>query len=264
MATHHRYVEEALKADGPRDHFEDKLRELRNRRLAAVDYWDVRNFSPEPAPWDYGDWHHAVMGVQLDTDLGPVTVTWTSTFYPYGVEVFHEPIDRHLVLGESGPQRIGPHVHGSSPWAALLGSPIRGAVCHWERLQIGPGRRADGTIAGPAYTVDVPVAMRLDFAAAAVWFVAGIPQLPDPRRVFIPGDEIMVVFSSEKMRDIGFDDPTFFKHPNSLPDQSADRGPPVLLTKTFRWLPTGAPPAADPDAKIVVEKPLRPGRRHTY
>jgi hypothetical protein len=41
--------------------------------------------------WDYGDWHQAVMGVQLTTDQGPATVTWTDTFYPYGVEIRPEP-----------------------------------------------------------------------------------------------------------------------------------------------------------------------------
>jgi hypothetical protein len=28
-------------------------------------------------------------------------------------------------------------------------------------------------------------------------------------RVFIPGDEIMIVFSAVKMRDMGYDDPRF-------------------------------------------------------
>jgi hypothetical protein len=181
------------------------------RPAAAVDYWDVHNFGPGPASWDYGDWHHAVMGVQLGTDRGPVTVTWTSTFYPYGVEVFHEPIEQHLVLGEDGPQRVGPNGDGARAWDLCLGSLIRGTACHWERLEIGPSRRSDGSVAGPAYSVALPVALRLDFAAAAVWFVAGIPQLPDIRRVFIPGDEIMVVFSPEKMYDMGFDDPTFLQ-----------------------------------------------------
>jgi hypothetical protein len=116
-------------------------------------------------------------------------------------------MEHHLVPGELGPERAGPDVDGRSPWAALLGSMIRGTARHWERLQIGPSRRADGSVAAPAYSVDVPVALRLDFAAGAVWFAAGIPQLPDPRRVFIPGDEIMFVFSGEKMRDMGFDDP---------------------------------------------------------
>jgi hypothetical protein len=31
------------------------------------------------------------------------------------------------------------------------------------------------------------------------------------KRVFIPGDEITVVFSHEKMRDMGFDDPAFLQ-----------------------------------------------------
>jgi hypothetical protein len=72
----------------------------------------------------------------------------------------------------------------------LTGGPFRGTACHWERLESGPSPRADGSIAGPAYSVELPVALRVDFAAAAVWFVAGIAQPPDMRRVFIPGDEI--------------------------------------------------------------------------
>jgi len=76
-------------------------------------------------------------------------------------------------------------------------------------VKLGPGRRADGTVVEPARTVDVPSALRLDFDAGAVWFAAAMPQLPDPRRVFVPGDEIMVVFSGEKMRDMGFADPAF-------------------------------------------------------
>ncbi|BCB81240.1 hypothetical protein GCM10022251_62690 [Phytohabitans flavus] len=202
-----------FEADGPRRRFEDRLHDLRGRRLTAVDYWDVHNFGPEPAPWDYGDWHHAVMGVELGTSLGFITVTWTSTFHPYGVEVFLEPIENHLVLGTPCPQRVGPDAGAMGPWAPLLGSPICGAAVHWERIQIGSSRRADGSIAAPSYAVDVPVALRLDFAAAAVWFVAGIPQLPDLRTVFIPGDEIMVVFSDEKMRDIGLYDPMFLQAP---------------------------------------------------
>jgi hypothetical protein len=194
--------------DGSRDRLEGTLRALQGRRLTAVDYWDVGNVGVEQAPWDYGDWHHAVMGVHLGTDLGPVTLTWTSTFHPYGVEVFYEPIEHHLVLGEAGPERVGPNGDGMSWWDPCLGSLIRGTACHWERLEIGPSRRADGSTAGPAYTVDLPVALRLDFAATAVWFVAGIPQPPDMRSVFIPGDEIMVVFSREKMHEMGFHDPT--------------------------------------------------------
>jgi hypothetical protein len=192
-----------------RDRFEQRLHDLRGRRLTSVDYWDVHNFGSEPAPWDYGDWHHAVLGVQLGTDAGPVTVTWTSTFYPYGVEVFHEPIVHHVGSGEEGPQRVGPDSDLPGVWARHLGSPIRGTASRWERLEIGPGRRADGSTARPGYAVDLPVGLRLDFDAASVWFVAGVPQFPDLRRAFIPADEILVVFSRVKMRDLGFDDPAF-------------------------------------------------------
>jgi len=176
-----------------------------------VDYWDVHNFGPEPAPWDYGDWHHAVMGVELGTDLGPVTVTWTDTFYPYGVEVLDEPIEHRLASGDEGPERVGPDGAGMRAWAPYLGSPVRDAECCWERLRIGPGRRADGSVTGPVYSIDVPVAVRLDFQATAVWFVAGIPQFTGTRAAFIPADEIMVVFSRDKMRDMGFDDATFLR-----------------------------------------------------
>jgi hypothetical protein len=50
---------------------------------------------------------------------------------------------------------------------------------------------------------------RIDFAAAPVGMVAGVPQAPEMTEVFIPRDEIMVVFTAEKMRDIGFKDSEF-------------------------------------------------------
>lgn len=189
--------------------FEAKLTGLRGRRLTAIDYWDIYNYGPEPERWDHGDWHHAVMGVQLGTDQGPVTVTWTATFFPYGVEVFHDPISEHLVLSEDGPQRVGPDPGHPGPWAPHLGSTIRGGIFHWEREEVGPSRRADGTIVGAAYTEDIPTALRLDLATGAVWFVAATPHFPQMQQVSIPGDEIMVVFSADKMRDMGFDDPAF-------------------------------------------------------
>ncbi|WP_329004018.1 hypothetical protein OHA18_11565 [Kribbella sp. NBC_00709] len=48
--------------------FDRKVHALVGLRIHAVDYWDIHNYGPEPARWDYGDWHHAVMGVQLSTD----------------------------------------------------------------------------------------------------------------------------------------------------------------------------------------------------
>jgi hypothetical protein len=39
--------------------------------------------------------------------------------------------------------------------------------------------------------------------------VAGIPQAPQMQEVFIPGDKIMVVFTTDRMRRIGFPDSEF-------------------------------------------------------
>jgi hypothetical protein len=211
LGREHENVKSESAFDGLRARFEVKLSGLRGRYLTAVGYWDVHNFGPEPARWDYGDWHHAVMGVQLSTDLGPVTVTWTNTFFPYGVEVFHDPIEEHLVLGEGGPARVGPDAAGAGRWAQRQGTLIRDTASHWERLEVGPSRRADGSIIGPAYSVELPTAFRIDFDTEPVWFIAAIPQPPEMQSVFIPGDEIMVVFSAEKMRDMGFDDPAFLR-----------------------------------------------------
>lgn len=121
--------------------FEAKFQSLVGRRILAVDYWDIHNFGTEPARWDYGDWHHAVMGVQLTTDAGLVTVTWTNTFHPYSVEVLDDPIERHLVLGEAGPARIGPD--GPSRWKPVLDSPVRNATTWWDRLEPRPGHPAE-------------------------------------------------------------------------------------------------------------------------
>jgi hypothetical protein len=187
--------------------FEGKVRTLEGLRIQAVDYWDIHNFGPEPARWDYGDWHHAVMGVQLATDARPMTVTWTNAFYPYGVEVFADPIERHLVLGEAGPERIGPD--GESRWTGFLDTPVLRAMTWWERIELGPATLTSGEVVEPARAVEIPTALRLDFNAGPVWFAAAIPQAPSMESVFIPGDEIMVVFSAAKMRDMGYVDPRF-------------------------------------------------------
>lgn len=187
--------------------FEGKVRALEGLRIQAVDYWDTHNFGSEPARWDYGDWHHAVVGVQLSTDAGPFTVTWTNTFHPYGVEVFPDPIERHLVLGEVGPERIGPDAE--SRWARFLHTPVQHAMTWWDRLELGPATLSSGEVVEPARAVDLPTALRLDFEAGSIWFAAAIPQPPSMEDVFIPRDEIMVVFTAAKVRDMGYVDQGF-------------------------------------------------------
>ena len=186
--------------------YDAKAAALVGRRVLAARYWDVHNFADEPRDWDYGGWHHAVMGAELRTDRGPTCVLWTSTFFPYGVEVFHTPMSEHVVTGEQGPESWD--VSESDRWRGRLNSPVADVRTFWERFTIGPGYVRSVRVAEP-YEVDVPVALRIDFAAGPVWMVAGIPQAPEMREVFVPGDEIMVVFTAERMRQIGFPDSEF-------------------------------------------------------
>jgi hypothetical protein len=186
---------------GERIRYDSKVAAMMGRRVLEVRYWDVHNFAGEPRAWDYHDWHHAVMGVELRTDGGPSCVLWTSTFFPYGVEVFHTPMSEHIVTGDEGPESWD--VSESDRWRDRLRSPVASVRTFWERLTIGPGYVRSSRVAEP-YEVDVPVALRIDFAAGPVWMVAGIPQAPEMRDVFVPGDEIMVVFTAGRMRQIGF------------------------------------------------------------
>jgi hypothetical protein len=142
--------------------YEMRAAALVGRRVLQVGYWDVHNFADEPATWDYGDWHHAVMGVDLLTDAGPSCVLWTDTFFPYGVEMFPTPVSDHVVNGEDGPESRD--ISGSDRWQVRLSSPVRNVETFWERFTIGPSYLRDVRV-GDSYEVDVPVALRLDFAA---------------------------------------------------------------------------------------------------
>lgn len=147
------------------------------------------------------------MGVDLATDRGPACVMWTNTFFPYGVEVFLSPAAQHLTLGEQGPESWS--ASDSPRWRPLLGQPIRQVDTWWERLSIGPATLASGEVVSPARDVELPVAFRFGLDPGPVWFVAAIPEWPDMREIFIPGDEMVIVFTSERMREIGFLDTSF-------------------------------------------------------
>lgn len=191
--------------------YASKAAALEGRRVLEIVYWDVHNFADEPRTWDYGDWHHAVMGVDLITDGGPSCVQWTDTFFPYGVEVFPTRASEHFDAGDDGDD--GPEswsVSTSDRWRNRLRSRVENVQTFWERFTIGPAHVGNVRVADPC-EVDVPVALRLDFAAGPVWMVAGIPQWPEMQEVFVPGDEIMVVFTADRMRQIGFPDSEFLR-----------------------------------------------------
>ena len=189
-------------SESARDRYQATLAELVGRRLVRVTYWDIHNFGPEARTWGYGDWHLATMGVGWLTDAGPFAVTWTDTFGLYGVEFFLEPIESHLRLGEDGPE--GWDVSDDSAWAKRLDSPIRAASAFWDDAFLG------------AQQLSVPVAVRLDFDKGPVRMVAASPRWPEPDPVFIGGDDIMVIFSTARMRSIGFPEGDF------IADQTGD------------------------------------------
>ncbi|TDO47702.1 hypothetical protein EV643_1088 [Kribbella sp. VKM Ac-2527] len=183
--------------------YEQKTAALVGRRIVGVTYWDIHNYGTTPRSWDYGDWHHAVMGLEVETESGPLCILWTDTFFPYGVEVFREPLANHLMLGPDGPEgwRVEDHRH----WRSRVGSPVLGTATFWEDIEVGPARRlGDNQLVSEPKTYTVPIALRLDFEAGPVWIVAAMPDWPDLERVFVPADEIMVVFSPARMRKIGF------------------------------------------------------------
>jgi len=130
-------------------------------------------------------------------------VLWTSTVHPYGVEVFPTLVSEQILGGESGPESSD--ASGSDRWRGRLNSLVASVQTFWEHITVGTGHIGDVRVSDP-YEVDVPVALRIDFAAGPVWMVAGSPQHPEMREVFVPGDEIMVVFTAERMRTIGFPD----------------------------------------------------------
>jgi hypothetical protein len=89
--------------------YEASARRLIGHHITAVRYWDIHNFSAVERAWDHGDWHHAVMGVELDTESGPCCVLWTNTFFPYGAEVFLEPITDTCCWARRAP-RVGQRI----------------------------------------------------------------------------------------------------------------------------------------------------------
>jgi hypothetical protein len=157
-------------ASRERIQYDSKAAALAGRRVLEVRYWDIHNFADEPGTWDYGDWHHAVMGVELLTDRGPSCVLWTSTFFPYGVEVFQTPMSEHIPAGGCGPESWD--ATGSDRWRDRLNSPAANVQTSWERFTAGPAHAGNVRVPDP-YEVDVPVALRIDFAAGPVWMVAG-------------------------------------------------------------------------------------------
>ena len=192
-----RAAEEAAK----RERYERVLATLVGLRVLDVTYWDLTYDEPTDPDWDRGDWHLAVMGVELTTDDGAVWVTWTDTFWPYGIEAFRDGTG--LSRDDVNVWPAGDH----ELWRQRR-DPIRGVATFWDRVGMGEGRTSDGRVPTPATTYTVPFAIRLDFDAGPVWFVAGLAE-QDGSRAFVGGDEVMVVFAEDRVRELGIGDRAF-------------------------------------------------------
>ncbi|GAA1732034.1 hypothetical protein [Aeromicrobium alkaliterrae] len=195
----------SVQADDPqrRADFYRRAGLLTGRTLRSVQYWDVLIEGSKNPRWDFGDWHHVEMGVELETDVGPVTITWSNAFFPYGVDVFDGPMRTHFVGHSLTP--IGPALPGRCE--GILGTSVRSSSIMWETVSLGPGRLSDGTIVSSESSFDLPLALRLDFDAGHVWFVVANPCPPEMKTAFAPGDEVMVVFTRERLSGLlGIDD----------------------------------------------------------
>lgn len=198
-----------------RSHYDRTSADLLDRLIVGVSCWDIHNYSDEPRTWDYDDWHHAVMGVDLATDRGPISIVPTNTFFPYGVESSRRPCPSNLHSDLKG-LRAGKSAT-TSAGARAVTAPCCGRRTFWERIEMGPGYRlSDYEQVSEAQTYDVPVALRLDFSVGPVCFVAAQPNWPNVEEVFIPGDEIMIVYSGDRMLKVGFPDGDFIA-PNPQP-----------------------------------------------
>lgn len=153
-----------------RGRFDAVVTGLVGRTIESVINRDLAAVYGRPRRWDYGEWHHAVMGVEFGTDRGPVS----------------------LVAGEHW------DVSSAPPGDTLLRSPIRSASTYWETFTI------EGAGSNRPSVFGMPLGIQLDFDAGMAWAIAAIPQDPDMREVFVPGDEIMVVFTGDRMRQFGF------------------------------------------------------------
>ncbi|MEV8374114.1 hypothetical protein AB0P21_15335 [Kribbella sp. NPDC056861] len=185
---------------------------LVGERLVGITYSDLPAEPPWARGWDFGDWHHAVMGVNLVLESGPASITWTDTFEPYGLEVFRAPLAITFVSQDYS--HVDTWDAGNHPeWRGRIGASISAASLSWLHVETGPACRvSDGVQVRDGYEVDMPVGLRLDFGAAGarpVWFVAAVPNIDEPDEAQVGWDEIMVVFAADKLRRLNFTDQPF-------------------------------------------------------
>lgn len=196
-----------------RARYEHVCAELVGRRISQVTYWHLHGFGNGPPEWDFGDWHHAEVEVELLTDAGPYTVTWTPTFDDYGIEILREPAFSASQLSTEQPPEFT-RAEGHPRWLQLLSSPVREAAIYWETVTRYPTvsfRDGVPVVENREDVRSVPFAQRLDFDDGPVWMLAAIPPTTSDDQPFMGADEVLVVFTAERMLRFGFPDGAFVR-----------------------------------------------------
>jgi hypothetical protein len=160
--------------------------QLVGRRIGKATYYGLHDYNERTEDWDYGDWHHPVMGVELTMmDAEVYSAVWGSSFTHYGLEIFPSPMSAHLRnVGEpDGPPRWDVTTHPR--WVNLARRPIVGAQILWDEAigDLGP--------------VQCPTAVRLDFSTGSAWLIAAAPVWPGPESFWVGSDEVIVGFSKD-------------------------------------------------------------------
>ncbi|GAA2655443.1 hypothetical protein [Paractinoplanes durhamensis] len=105
---------------------------------------------------------------------------------------------RYLFVDETGPGRNGPDLDAESPWAGRIGSTIIEATLHWTAVKLSDQTTEIRRERGMPPVLELHAALRLDFDAGPVWFVAAMPWPPTMPEATITGEEIMVVCTAER------------------------------------------------------------------
>ncbi|MEV4249133.1 hypothetical protein AB0J63_37670 [Streptosporangium canum] len=175
-----------------RTEYEAVVGRLVGRQIEKATYYGLHDYNEHIEDWDYGDWHHPVMGVELTMmDAGVYSAVWGSSFTHYGLEIFPSQMSVHLAhVGEpDGPPRWDVTTHPR--WVNLVGQPIAGAQILWDEAvgDLGP--------------VQCPTAVRLDFSTGSAWLIAAAPRWTSPQSFWVGTDEVVVGFSEDFARSLG-------------------------------------------------------------
>ena len=182
----------------PEGRFRGAAERLMGDAILGVTYVGLAYEDPSSVAWDFGDWHWPEVGLELTMRSGNVFhAIWDSTDTHFQLALIEGPIaDSWLPLQATPSTGRAWDVSGHTRWRPFMGQPLTAY---------------DVTLFAPDDPpVEVPVALRLDVASAAVWIVAGGPRAPelatselDSEDVYLGYDEVLVAFSAERAAALG-------------------------------------------------------------